>query len=225
MSVHYAAFQHYINQREQARTILETQLANLKKQLQQAEKMSKEASRGDDRRRKPLLGIRYRFFVHSPTSDNKTDELLASRALSLMGADEASSDERPLKKHRYFSDSSDDDPSSDSEAEASSSVSDDEIQEKPRRSKASVPLTAHDATQYGSLDISKKRRSKLPESAIVMLKNWILDHREHPYPTEEEKAVMCQQTGLTMNQINNWFTNARRRFLTKLDGQAPGVAK
>ena len=42
-----------------------------------------------------------------------------------------------------------------------------------------------------------------------------LTFRFHPYPSEEEKAMLCQQTNLTLNQINNWFTNARRRLLPK----------
>jgi hypothetical protein len=36
---------------------------------------------------------------------------------------------------------------------------------------------------------------------------------------EEGKAILCQQTNLTMNQINNWFTNARRRILPKTKNQ------
>jgi hypothetical protein len=27
--------------------------------------------------------------------------------------------------------------------------------------------------------------------------------------------MLCSQTNLTLNQINNWFTNARRRLLPK----------
>ena len=62
---------------------------------------------------------------------------------------------------------------------------------------------------------SKKRRSKLPEYSTSVLKKWLFEHWFHPYPAEEEKAILCNQTNLTLNQINNWFTNARRRILPR----------
>eukprot|EP01112_Ceratiomyxa_fruticulosa_P007522 TRINITY_DN1957_c0_g2_i1.p1 TRINITY_DN1957_c0_g2~~TRINITY_DN1957_c0_g2_i1.p1 ORF type:complete len:616 (+),score=159.07 TRINITY_DN1957_c0_g2_i1:552-2399(+) len=61
----------------------------------------------------------------------------------------------------------------------------------------------------------KKRRGKLPEAATDVLKKWLFEHYYHPYPTEEEKAALATQTNLSLNQINNWFTNARRRILPK----------
>jgi len=59
----------------------------------------------------------------------------------------------------------------------------------------------------------KKRRGNLPKAATNVLKKWLFDHLFHPYPTEEEKSTLGAQTGLTMNQISNWFINARRRIL------------
>lgn len=61
----------------------------------------------------------------------------------------------------------------------------------------------------------KKRRGKLPEQATSTLKKWLFEHCYHPYPTEDEKTILCASTNLTLNQINNWFTNARRRILPK----------
>ncbi|TPX31493.1 hypothetical protein SmJEL517_g05196 [Synchytrium microbalum] len=46
-----------------------------------------------------------------------------------------------------------------------------------------------------------------------VLKEWLFSHKEHPYPSDEEKDRLCQQTGLSITQCNNWFINARRRLL------------
>ena len=28
---------------------------------------------------------------------------------------------------------------------------------------------------------------------------------QHPYPSEEQKKDLSEQTGLTMSQVNNWY--------------------
>jgi len=61
--------------------------------------------------------------------------------------------------------------------------------------------------------VHKKRRGNLPKAATNLLKKWVFDHLFHPYPTEEEKNSLSLQTGLSLNQISNWFINARRRIL------------
>ena len=44
---------------------------------------------------------------------------------------------------------------------------------------------------------------------------WLREHRDNPYPNDDEKEALIASTRLTMNQINYWFTNARRRLLPK----------
>ncbi|KAF2265070.1 hypothetical protein CC78DRAFT_579755 [Lojkania enalia] len=67
---------------------------------------------------------------------------------------------------------------------------------------------------------NRKRRGNLPKEATGILKAWFSSHRESPYPTEEEKVILCHQTNLTLNQVSNWFINARRRAPQKEQREA-----
>ncbi|KAJ8113405.1 hypothetical protein OPT61_g4452 [Boeremia exigua] len=53
--------------------------------------------------------------------------------------------------------------------------------------------------------------SRFPRAAVKILKDWMIEHIDHPYPTEEEKEALGQQTGLSSGQISNWMANTRRR--------------
>ena len=53
--------------------------------------------------------------------------------------------------------------------------------------------------------------ARFPRAAVKILKAWMVEHHDHPYPTDEEKEVLGQQTGLSMGQISNWMANTRRR--------------
>jgi hypothetical protein len=53
--------------------------------------------------------------------------------------------------------------------------------------------------------------ARFPRAAIKILKDWLVVHIDHPYPTEEEKELLKEQTGLTISQISNWMANTRRR--------------
>lgn len=66
---------------------------------------------------------------------------------------------------------------------------------------------------------AKKRRGNLPRQVTEILRKWLSDHIEHPYPTDEEKQQLIKQTGLTLNQLSNWFINARRRRLPALQNK------
>ncbi|XP_074591477.1 BEL1-like homeodomain protein 8 [Curcuma longa] len=52
----------------------------------------------------------------------------------------------------------------------------------------------------------------LPEQAVSVLRAWLFDHFLHPYPTDVDKHNLAKQTGLTRNQVSNWFINARVRL-------------
>lgn len=44
-----------------------------------------------------------------------------------------------------------------------------------------------------------------------LLKEWFTAHRDYPYPTEKQKTVLVECTGMSRRQISMWFINARRR--------------
>ncbi|KAM3297770.1 hypothetical protein ACQJBY_039633 [Aegilops geniculata] len=59
--------------------------------------------------------------------------------------------------------------------------------------------------------LRKRRAGKLPGDTASTLKAWWQAHAKWPYPTEEDKARLVQETGLQLKQINNWFINQRKR--------------
>ncbi|KAA0045145.1 BEL1-like homeodomain protein 9 isoform X2 [Cucumis melo var. makuwa] len=52
----------------------------------------------------------------------------------------------------------------------------------------------------------------LPESAVTILRAWLFEHFLHPYPTDTDKLMLANQTGLSRSQVSNWFINARVRL-------------
>ncbi|KAL8459041.1 hypothetical protein ACS0TY_036499 [Phlomoides rotata] len=52
----------------------------------------------------------------------------------------------------------------------------------------------------------------LPETSVTILRAWLFEHFLHPYPNDPEKLMLASQTGLSKNQVSNWFINARVRL-------------
>ncbi|KOO53578.1 knotted1-like homeodomain protein liguleless4a [Chrysochromulina tobinii] len=57
----------------------------------------------------------------------------------------------------------------------------------------------------------RQRRYSLGIDARRVLKTWVEDHLEDPYPSVQDKQQLGAATQLTMKQINDWFTNYRKR--------------
>uniref|UniRef100_K7GET0 Homeobox domain-containing protein n=1 Tax=Pelodiscus sinensis TaxID=13735 RepID=K7GET0_PELSI len=58
------------------------------------------------------------------------------------------------------------------------------------------------------LDRDKKRNKKrgiFPKVATNIMRAWLFQHLSHPYPSEEQKKQLAQDTGLTILQVNNWW--------------------
>ncbi|XP_072425138.1 homeobox protein Meis2a isoform X6 [Chiloscyllium punctatum] len=55
-------------------------------------------------------------------------------------------------------------------------------------------------------DKDKKRQKKrgiFPKVATNIMRAWLFQHLTHPYPSEEQKKQLAQDTGLTILQVNN----------------------
>ncbi|CAA0840259.1 BEL1-like homeodomain protein 2, partial [Striga hermonthica] len=80
------------------------------------------------------------------------------------------------------------------------------LEQKYRRQKA---LEHH----VGMMDSESWRPQRgLPERSLNILRAWMFEHFLHPYPSEADKHLLSRQTGLSKNQVSNWFINARVRL-------------
>lgn len=62
----------------------------------------------------------------------------------------------------------------------------------------------------------KKKRCNLPKKTTKILIDWLNDNLNNPYPNSKEKFELIMKTGLTNQQLSNWFINARRRKINNL---------
>ncbi|KAF5236057.1 hypothetical protein FANTH_11413 [Fusarium anthophilum] len=56
-----------------------------------------------------------------------------------------------------------------------------------------------------------KAGKRLSLNSVRILNKWLSNHTHHPYPSVRDVEAIERQTGLTRQQILNWFANARRR--------------
>lgn len=55
-----------------------------------------------------------------------------------------------------------------------------------------------------------------------ILINWMIEHREHPFPTQKQVCSLASAADLTCTQVVNWTTNVRKRNMkATLDGKKP----
>ena len=57
--------------------------------------------------------------------------------------------------------------------------------------------------------------SRYPHSVTKVLVEWLTNpvNMNHPYPSVEDQAELMKKTKLSKRQLQNWFTNARKRRL------------
>lgn len=62
-----------------------------------------------------------------------------------------------------------------------------------------------------------KQKRGFDDTTKSYLLNWLVKHAHAPYPTFDQKQVMAEETTLSITQIEQWFINARRRYVRKLN--------
>jgi hypothetical protein len=70
-----------------------------------------------------------------------------------------------------------------------------------------TPPTASPSPISSLVERPPRIRGKLPKLVTDVLKEWLHNHSDHPYPSEEEKKALCLTTGLTMSQVSNLMIN------------------
>jgi hypothetical protein len=80
---------------------------------------------------------------------------------------------------------------------------------------ATAPITMAPTTatvgSTSSISFKNKRSWSRSVKKTRILRNWFACHLDHPYPTEEEKLSLAEQSHMTKTQVSCWLANARRR--------------
>ena len=94
---------------------------------------------------------------------------------------------------------------------------------------AEAPKRPAEAAAKGEAEAegpAKKRRTRknLSRESRAILNNWLTEHWNDPYPTQDEKLQLSREAKITIDQVNNWFINARvRLWRPKLQGKNPPI--
>ncbi len=50
-----------------------------------------------------------------------------------------------------------------------------------------------------------KKRKKIPHKAVSVLKEWLIEHVQDPYPSNEVKEELAKKTNLNVKQVTRKF--------------------
>ncbi len=81
---------------------------------------------------------------------------------------------------------------------------------KARRSDVMQTMTA--AIQRARFDaLPERRRRNLNPRATRVLTVWFETNEACPYPTDDDKEQLALLSGVSVDQVSNWFSNRRNR--------------
>lgn len=63
--------------------------------------------------------------------------------------------------------------------------------------------------------------SNISNLSQLILFKWLQNNLEHPYPNEDTKRKLCEESQLSLEQLNTWFINARQRYVKRRNVKAP----
>eukprot|EP00294_Goniomonas_avonlea_P013803 CAMPEP_0114560566 /NCGR_PEP_ID=MMETSP0114-20121206/11527_1 /TAXON_ID=31324 /ORGANISM="Goniomonas sp, Strain m" /LENGTH=349 /DNA_ID=CAMNT_0001746119 /DNA_START=86 /DNA_END=1135 /DNA_ORIENTATION=- len=94
------------------------------------------------------------------------------------------------------------------------STSGDEHPRKRSRAKAKEISSPPRPGEPGSKEKSGPKRvgPNHTKASTSVLMAWLVANLKRPYPTEDTKAVLSSESGLTVPQVCHWFINARKRI-------------
>ncbi|KAF6824814.1 homeobox and c2h2 transcription factor [Colletotrichum musicola] len=81
--------------------------------------------------------------------------------------------------------------------------------------------TAIEDGQILSLAAPPKIGTRFSSKSLRILKMWLSNNSQHPYPTTLDMELLERQTGLSKQQISNWLSNTRRRSKFKAPPKRP----
>jgi hypothetical protein len=58
---------------------------------------------------------------------------------------------------------------------------------------------------------SVSRKHQLPDKAVDILNEWFDEHIQNPYPSLDDKERLSKLGGISVKQVNAWFSNRRNR--------------
>jgi hypothetical protein len=64
----------------------------------------------------------------------------------------------------------------------------------------------------GRANAGERRGKRIGRESTRLLEEWLAINNQDPYPSYEEKVLLCTKTGLTYKQVTNWFIHRRSKL-------------